>query len=125
VLQTQLPPAEYPGTTPPAAPTVSDDLFSNGFLLKLGFSFIVGLAVGFALKVALRLALVVGGVLLIALFGLQYAGIIDVDWTGMQTHYDGLAAWLAAYAGALKDFMVANLSSAASFSAGLILGLRF
>jgi uncharacterized membrane protein (Fun14 family) len=122
VPETQLPPAEYPGTMPPGD---SGDLFSSGFFLKLGFSFIVGLAVGFALKVAFKIALIVGGVLLIALFAFQYGGIIDVNWTGMQTHYDGFVDWLAAYAGALKDFMADNLSSAASFSAGLLLGLRF
>jgi uncharacterized membrane protein (Fun14 family) len=102
----------------------SADLFSAGFFLGLGFSFVVGLAVGFSLKVAFKVALVVGGLLLIALFSLQYSGIIDVNWSGMQTHYDGFADWLGAYAGALKDFMADNLSSAASFSAGLLLGLR-
>lgn len=101
-----------------------DDLFSSGFFLKLGFSFIVGLAVGYALKVAFKIALVVGGLLLVALFALQYSDIIEVNWSGMESNYDGSVDWLAAYAGALKDFMAAHLSSAASFTAGLLLGLR-
>lgn len=109
----------------PSPPTpVENDLFSSGFFLKLGFSFIVGLAVGYALKVAFKIALVVGGLLLVLLFSLQYGGIIEVNWTGMESNYDSLVDWLAAYAGALKDFMAENLSNAASFTAGLLLGLR-
>ena len=64
------------------------------------------------------------GVVLVALFGLQYGGIIDVNWMGMQARYDGFVDWLTAYAGALRSFMAANLASAASFSAGLLMGLR-
>lgn len=114
-----LPPS---AATPPVTP--ENDLFSSGFFLKLGFSFMVGLAVGYALKVAFKIALMVGGLLLVALFSMQYSGIIEVNWSGMESNYDGLADWLAAYAGALKDFMTDNLSSAASFTAGLLLGLR-
>ena len=84
----------------------------------------VGLAVGYALKVAFNIALVVGGLLLVALFAFQYSGIIEVNWAGIEANYGGLVDWLAAYAGALKDFMADNLSGAASFTAGLLLGLR-
>lgn len=116
-------------TVPPAAPVTpaagENDLFSSGFFLRLGFSFIVGLAIGYALKVAFKIALVLGGLSLILLFGLQYNGIIEVNWAGMESSYDGFIDWLAAYGGALKDFIADNLSSAASFTAGLLLGLRF
>ena len=120
----QLPPAEFPGPAASPATPESGDLFSPGFFLELGFSFVVGLAVGYALKVAFKIALVVGGVLLVALFGLQHAGLIDVNWTGMETGYDGIVGWLTAYAGALKEFMADHLTSAASFTAGLVIGLR-
>jgi uncharacterized membrane protein (Fun14 family) len=124
------PPSGIPDQAPPPAPPVeaipphTGDLFSTGLFLKLGFSFVVGLAVGFALKVAFKIALVVGGLLLITLFGLQYSGVIEVNWSGMESNYDSFVDWLAAYAGALRDFMAGNLSSAASFTAGLLLGLR-
>jgi uncharacterized membrane protein (Fun14 family) len=127
----QYPPVEPPGSEPPPVPpqgvptpAEETDLFSSGFFLKMGFSFFVGMAVGFALKVAFKIALVVGGVLLLALFALQYGGIIEVNWSGMEHQYDGLVDWLAAYAGALKGFMADHLSSAASFTAGLLVGLR-
>jgi|GEM_PF-674410 len=115
--------------TQPASPLTTaageNDLFSSGFFLQLGFSFMVGLAVGYALKVAFKIALVIGGLLLILLFSLQYSGIIEVNWSGMETSYDSFVDWLMAYGGALKDFIANNLSSAVSFTAGLLLGLRF
>ena len=121
ILRTQ-PASPPPSSTAPAAG--EGDLFSSGFFLRLGFSFMVGLAVGYALKVASKIALVVGGLLLL-LFSLQYRGIIEVNWAGMESNYDGFVDWLMAYSGALKDFIADNLSSAASFTAGLLLGLRF
>jgi uncharacterized membrane protein (Fun14 family) len=111
----------------PSAPAPASDggeLWSSGFFLEMGFSFIVGLAVGFALKIAFKIALVLGGALLVVLFALQYAGLIDINWAGMESNYDGLVDWLGAYAGGLKDFMAENLSNTASFTAGLLVGLK-
>lgn len=99
-------------------------VFSPEFFLQLGFSFIVGLAIGFALKVAFMIALAVGGVVLISLFVLQFAGLININWTGMEANYGSFADWLSAYAGGLKDFIGNNLSSAASFTGGLLVGLK-
>ena len=98
--------------------------FSPENLLNLGFSFIVGLAVGYAFKIAFKIALVGGGLLLIALFALQHAGLIGINWVGMEAGYDSFAAWFGAYASALKDLMTRNLSNAAAFGAGLLLGLK-
>lgn len=113
---------------PPAGmargPGADPALFSPEHLLNLGFSFIVGLAVGFAFKIAFKIALVGGGLLLIALFALQHAGFIGINWSGMEAGYDSFAAWFGAYAGGLRDFMSKNLSNAASFTAGILLGLK-
>ncbi|WP_240905668.1 FUN14 domain-containing protein [Thiorhodococcus mannitoliphagus] len=106
------------------ASTDGGALFSQYFFLKLGFSFMVGLAMGFALKVAFKIALFVVGLLLLSLFGLQLAGVIDVNWSGMEIHYDGLATWLGAAAGSFFGYVGDNLTSAASFFAGLAVGLK-
>ena len=124
-LGAQQDPPPAPFAPPPAAVPLQDDgLFASGFFLQMGFSFIVGLAVGFALKIAFKIALVVGGVLLVALFALQYAGLIDINWVEMESSYNGFAAWLGAYAGGLKDFMADHLSNTASFLGGLVVGVR-
>ncbi len=98
---------------------------SPGALLGLGFSFVAGLAIGYALKVAFKVALLVGGLLLILLFVFQYGGLVEVNWAGIEAGYDGLVGSLSAYGGALKSFMTKNLPNAAAFTAGLLLGLRF
>lgn len=99
-------------------------LLNEAFFLRLGFSFIVGLAVGFALKLAFKIALLVLGVMLLAVFVLQYAGFAEVDWSNVQYQYDGGADWLSAQGGDLLDFMGRNLPSATSFLAGLALGFK-
>lgn len=105
---------------------VSDpgSLIDEAFFLRLGFSFIVGLAAGFALKIAFKIALVVIGVMLIGIFALQYAGLAEVDWSSVELQYDSGADWVGSQGGALLDFMGRNLPSAASFLAGLALGLK-
>ena len=112
---------EVPATTGDAS---AGELFTQGFFLELGFSFMVGLAAGFALKVAFKIALVVIGLIVLGVFGLQYAGLVDVNWTGVESHYDTWADWLGSQGGAFLDFMGRNLSNTASFIAGLALGFR-
>lgn len=110
--------AQSPADTSPALS------LNEEFFLKLGFSFLVGMAVGFALKVAFKVALVVLGVILIGVYALQYADLVDVNWSGIESHYDTWAGWLGVRGSAFLDFMGENLSSSASFLAGLALGLK-
>jgi len=115
---------------PPQQPTiptntaVDDNLFSTSFFVELGFSFVVGVAIGYALKIAFKIALIVGGVALLSVFALQYAGVADINWSGIEVKYDGLTTWLMASGGAFKGFISDRLSSAASFTAGLLVGLK-
>jgi uncharacterized membrane protein (Fun14 family) len=106
------------------APAESVGLFNETFFLKLGFSFMVGLALGFALKMAFKLVLLVVGLLLLGVFALQYVGILDVNWSGLETHYNGWVDWLGVNTGAFFDFIGGNLTSAASFTTGLVMGLK-
>lgn len=117
-------PAVPPADQPPPGTTEFGSLLDQAFFLKLGFSFMVGLAVGYALKVAFKIALIVLGLILLGVFGLQYAGVAHVDWSGVEVHYNGLAGWLSANGGAFMDFIGNNLSNSVSFLAGLGLGLR-
>jgi uncharacterized membrane protein (Fun14 family) len=122
-----LRPISEPATPPPGSPTSGQDpgsLFSQGLFLELGFSFMVGLAVGYALKIAFKIALVAIGLILLGVFGLQYAGMVHVDWSAIELRYDSWADWLAINGRLLMDFIGRNLSSAASFVAGLGLGLK-
>lgn len=122
-----LRPVSEPATPPRAAPDAlsgASAVIDEAFFLKLGFSFMVGLAVGYALKIAFKLALIALGLILIGVFALQYEGLVRVDWSALEGHYDTWAGWLSANGSAFVDFMGDNLSNAASFVAGLLLGLK-
>jgi uncharacterized membrane protein (Fun14 family) len=120
-----LPPTQGADSQPPAiAASDAASLLDEAFFLRLGFSFVVGLAAGFALKVAFKIALLVIGVVLVGVFALQYTGVAEVDWSGVELQYDTGADWVGTQGGALLDFMGRNLPSAASFLAGLALGLK-
>lgn len=120
-----LAPVSEPATPAPAVPAADPGgAFTQAFFLELGFSFVVGLAVGYALKTALKIALAIVGVVLIGIFGLQYAGLAQVDWSGLEIRYDTWAQWLAVNGRAFLQFVGQNLSETASFAAGLALGLK-
>jgi len=112
------------GVTDPAQ--VQDEAPSQWYpqMFRLGFSFFVGFCIAYALRVFFKLTAFAAGGVLLLLFGLQYAGIITVDWSAMGGHYDTLVRWLSAQAGSMRAFVTGYLPSTATASAGLIMGFR-
>jgi len=90
----------------------------------MGFSFFAGFVIGFATRTFLKFVFFISGAILILLFGLQYAGMIDVRWENFENVYNGLIAWISPHLGGLKNFITANLSSATMAALGLYWGLR-
>lgn len=93
-------------------------------LFKTGFSFFIAFTIGFALRSFLQLALVAVGLLALAVFGLQFAGLLSVDWTAMSDRWDGLLAWLGPQVSSFRAFITGQLPSATTATAGLIAGWR-
>jgi uncharacterized membrane protein (Fun14 family) len=93
-------------------------------LFKTGFSFFIAFTIGFALRSFLRIALVAVGLLALAVFGLQYAGLLNVDWAAMSERWDGLLAWLGPQVSSFQAFITGQLPSAATATAGLYAGWR-
>jgi uncharacterized membrane protein (Fun14 family) len=91
---------------------------------RLGFSFVAGFAIAYALRAFLKFALIGLGVVLLALIGLQSAGAIDVDWAAIAGRWDAVADWLARQVASLGQFVQGYLPSAASAVAGLAIGFR-
>jgi uncharacterized membrane protein (Fun14 family) len=114
------------GPQPPPGPTApaeeSKVVAWSPTIFALGFSFFVGFAMAYALRMFLRLALVGVGFFFLLMFGLQYAGLIEVKWSAMEAKYDSLTANLDEKAHSATDYMTAYLPSAASASAGLVAG---
>lgn len=90
----------------------------------MGFSFFVGFAIGFAVKTFLKIMFFVVGAIFLVLFVLQYNGMIEVNWHSFEGSYNALIAWISPHLGGLKNFITANLSSAAMAGLGLYWGLR-
>jgi len=100
------------------------DVLWPGAVFRLGFGFFVGFCIGYAARMFMRLSFVAIGVVLLALFGLQYAGLISVDWTAMSEIFDRVAVWLRPNLAGFKNFITGTLPSAASGLGGLIIGLK-
>lgn len=96
----------------------------SALLMKLGFSFLIGFAVAYALSSILKMTLLVVGVAALLLLGLQYGGLIDVNWTNFESYYDVFITWLQPHIGGFKDFITSNLPSSTSAAAGLAIGFR-
>jgi len=93
-------------------------------LMKLGFSFVVGFSIGYAISGFLKVALFVSGAAFLLLFGLQYAGLIDVNWQGMSGAYDGFVTWLQPHMGNFKEFISSQLPASGTATAGLLMSLK-
>lgn len=90
----------------------------------MGFSFFAGYVIGFATRTFLKFAFFLAGTALILLFVLQYNDLIHVKWDAFENLYNGLIAWISPHLGGLKNFITANLSSAAMAGLGLFWGFR-
>lgn len=108
----------------PAIPFRNDLQEWSGPLMQLGFSFVAGFSLGYALAFFLKLTLVIVGGLLLALFGLQYVSLVEVNWPGIQAYYEAFVAWMQPRAGSFREFVISNIPAAGMAALGLLLGLR-
>jgi uncharacterized membrane protein (Fun14 family) len=99
------------------------DLYSP-MIFRMGFSFFVGFAIAYALRQFVKISIIAIGILLLALFGLQYAGVIDVNWQAMNEHYDSIMAFLGEQTGTFTAFITGYLPSGASGLAGMTIGFK-
>jgi len=93
-------------------------------IFRLGFSFVAGFALAYAARTFLRISLLAMGVFLLALFGLEYAEVITVNWDTMREHYDTFASSIGSSFSDFRTFITGRLPSSAAGVAGLVLGFR-
>lgn len=101
----------------------ADDPWSPA-VFRMGFSFFVGFAIAFALRAFVKLSLISLGMFFLALFGLQYAGFIEVNWAAIGDRYESVRDWLAVELDSFRAFATGYLPSAGMALAGLATGFR-
>ena len=92
-------------------------------LTKLGFSFVVGFSIGYVLLIFLRTTAFIAGLVILALFGLQYLGVLYVNWNNIETSYNSVLGWILPQAENFRDFITSNLSSSGMTAMGILTGL--
>ncbi|QDV05650.1 FUN14 family protein [Planctomycetes bacterium Poly30] len=108
------------GTEGSAAQTLWAPLFAKG-----GLSFFIAFCIGYALRTFLKGTMLVIGVVALAVFGLQKAGLVDnINWEKAQGYWDSLTANLGEQFDSFKTFVSGSLPSAASGGVGLLAGFR-
>lgn len=91
-------------------------------IFRMGFGFFVGFAMAYAMRAFVKVTMVSAGVFFLLLFGLQYAGLIEVKWAAMADRYDTMQDWLLAQVGGFRAFITGYLPSTGAALAGLGLG---
>ena len=96
------------------------------YLQQLSFGALAGFAAGYALKKVGKLAAVTLGLLFIAIQILAYYGFVTIDWLEVQRRVNPLleSESLNVLWQALVNILTYNLTFAAAFVPGLVLGLR-
>ena len=92
-------------------------------LTKLGFSFVVGFSIGYVLLIFLRTTAFIAGLVILALFGLQYLGVLYVNWNNIETNYNSVLSWVLPRAENFREFITSNLSSSGMAAMGILTGL--
>lgn len=91
-------------------------------LLSLGGGVVAGIAVGMALKTALRWALIFMGLVILGLVMLMKAGIIVIQWDALTSGVEGSVA----YVGGFIKLAVADLSAQlVGFTGGMVMGFKW
>ncbi|MFO7319351.1 MAG: FUN14 domain-containing protein [Clostridia bacterium] len=94
---------------------------------QVGLGMLLGFAVGYLAKKALKVALVVAGILFLILVGLQHYDFIAINWTRIEETYSqalnppgGLDAVIRGWV----DSLAAVIPGAGGFAVGFFWGMR-
>ena len=93
-------------------------------LMKGGLSFFLGFCIGYAVRTFFRISAVVIGLVALAIFGLSYAGVLNVDWHQIQDGFDKVVAVVKEQASGFQSFITGSLPAAGLAAMGLFTGFK-
>ncbi len=104
---------------------VSNDIFSSTFLMgHVGAPFVIGMAVGYFAKKMLRIALLVGGAVIVTLFVCESYGIIQLNDLFLQDAANAATDTAKQTGGFLMDRVTRITSTGVSSTAGFLIGFK-
>ena len=103
-------------------PEEPDSSVLSPAIFQMGFGFFIGFAIAFALRTFIKISLVALGIFALALFGLEYIGLLSVQWGAIADRYDSFSAWLSAQTESFSAFITGQIPSAATAIAGFAIG---
>ncbi len=111
--------------TSPTQPETQFDLNNwSPAIFRLGFSFFVGFCIAYALRAFFKITAFTLGIILLAMFGLQYMGWVQIDWLLLERQYDSAVDWIRYQTASFQQFVTGQVPSAASAVTGLFVGFR-
>jgi uncharacterized membrane protein (Fun14 family) len=93
-------------------------------LFRLGASYIAGFFFGWACRKSLRLAMLVAGAALAVIATAKCTGMLDLNWSSLQSNISQSLAWLRGGLGAARHFLTGYLPSTAAACLGIFMGAR-
>ena len=93
-------------------------------LLKMGFSFFVGFAMGLLLRMFMRITFVVAGAVALVLVGLSYVEFITVNWGAMETSFTGFVDRISGDFDHFRTVLTGSLPQAGLGGLGLLAGFK-
>ncbi len=103
-----------------------DDKNLQGFLLgDVGAPFLIGLAVGYFAKKAMKIALFMGGLAIVVMFVSEYYGFTTLSDEGLKSTTTAVVNSMQDFAGFLTDRLSHITSRGLSAVAGFAVGLKF
>ncbi len=119
-LPSNAPSGTGTGSTTPAT---GEEPAAKG-IFRLGFSFLVGFCMGSFVRAAVKLASVAVGFFLVALFLLDQAGFVTVDWSAIDQAWSGFWANVGREWGDFQRFFTGRLPAAGLATLGLYAGFK-
>jgi uncharacterized membrane protein (Fun14 family) len=93
-------------------------------LARGGASFMGGFLLGWAIRRAVKLAVIVAGILFTLLVAIKMTGAINLDWTAIEANISHSLAWVQGKAEGFKEVLTGYLPSAGAGGAGTYFGFR-
>jgi len=93
--------------------------------LNMGSGFIIGLAVGYFLKKSFKLLLLLLGIAVVLMFGLEHFGVITINETGLEHSVEAGTSTFKQFGMFLRDRLAQfGVAGSASAVGGFAIGLK-